>query len=528
MRWRLGRFRNPGAAWGAAAVCGVLAAFLFLKISPLATQAKWDECLIVYDAQRVLDGQVPYRDFFNFPPPGVFLVQAGWYSLWGSGASLTLGRLLAALVALASTLLVHRALRRAGWAPAGAWAWAALYPVGLYAFWAVPSHHWFANLLFFAAFETYDFGEGRVRGSWGWWWVGFTGGGALLFLQATFVEMGVFWGTLWALQRGGRARSLVSAATGFALPVLPVLWWLWASGALGAAVRDVVLWPLRHYAQAGGPNAVGLLEDWPSRVASLWSPPGGAPIGRWALQAVTGTGTYVGLLVLCLFVMIAFVVGLAGILRRRSLEGGIMAPAVALTALDAALFLKGKTDWLHLLYLLGPLGVAWLLVAASRVKAWPAWRRKALIAIAGGTLLASLLFHSGRLLAGRMAWWEFSDVDRAVREAPVNRWLRAQPWLLAGDRLAAFPEGGQVYLYTRPAAVGYTLFLPLCDHYSSLEDHRVVAGQIEEAKPRCILLTADREKDFLDPASPVESLIRLGYRRLGRVGDAVVYVRGAP
>lgn len=124
----------------------LLAAFLCLKVSPVATPVKWDECLYVYDAQRVLAGQVPYRDFFNFTPPGIFLVQAAWYALWGGKATLTLGRLLAALVIFAGTYLAYRTFRRSGWTGLAPVVLAGLYPLGLYAFWAVPSHHWLGIL----------------------------------------------------------------------------------------------------------------------------------------------------------------------------------------------------------------------------------------------------------------------------------------------------------------------------------------------------------------------------------------------
>jgi hypothetical protein len=508
--------------------CALLTAFLVLKMSSVATPAKWDECLYVYDAQRVLDGQMPYRDFFNFTPPGVFLLQAGWYALFGGKASLTLGRLLAAIVALASTLMIRRSLRRAEWGPISAWVWAALYPVGLYAFWAVPSHHWFANLFFLAAFEAYDFKQERVRGPWGWWWIGLMGGGALFFLQTTAVEMAAFWGTLWALQRGRRLPAIASAAGGSALVVLPTLLWLWAAEALGAAARDVVLWPLLQYGRPGGPNAVGLLEDWPERVGSLWEHAQGIPHWRWALQAMSGSVAYVGILTLALVLLASLGRTLAGAFRRGTMGGGLMGPACVLTAVDAAQFLKGKTDWLHLVYFLGPLGLAWLSVAASRNRMWPAWWRQALAILAGVTLTASLLFHGGWLLAGGFSSSEILDVDRPVREAPANVWLRAQPWLLPGDTVAAFPEGGQVYLYTRRAAVGYTLLMPLDEHLDSLEDHAVVASEIQKNRPRCIVLTADRETGFLDPASPVGVTIGREYHRLVRVEDAVVYLRNMP
>ena len=59
------------------------------------------------------------------------------------------------------------------------------------------------------------------------------------------------------------------------------------------------------------------------------------------------------------------------------------------------------------------------------------------------------------------------------------------------------PTGGNVYLYTYPAAIGYTYFFPLQDHYNDMEDHRIVARQIERCKPKAILIHKVSYQDFL-------------------------------
>jgi hypothetical protein len=120
-----------------------------------------------------------------------------------------------------------------------------------------------------------------------------------------------------------------------------------------------------------------------------------------------------------------------------------------------------------------------------------------------------------------------TDVDRPIRDSAVNRWLRTPGVLGTGDTVAAFPEGGEVYLYGAPPAVGYTFFMPLSERYNSLRDHEIVANQLVRNKPRWVLVTPGMEKAFLNPASPVGRLLRKDYRRLGQVGDAVVYTRTA-
>src|SRR6266536_3575501 len=79
---------------------------LFLRYSSLEP----DEGIILMGAERVLHGQVPYRDFFSFYTPGSFYLLAFWFKLFGDSflaarASLTV------VAALCTVLLYLLSLR---------------------------------------------------------------------------------------------------------------------------------------------------------------------------------------------------------------------------------------------------------------------------------------------------------------------------------------------------------------------------------------------------------------------------------
>lgn len=83
---------------------------------PLAI-GKADESHLLYEAKRVFDGQVPYRDFFESLTPLSLYLFAGIY--WIAGVTLRASRVGMALIeALGCALLFHLVRRVAGWAEA--------------------------------------------------------------------------------------------------------------------------------------------------------------------------------------------------------------------------------------------------------------------------------------------------------------------------------------------------------------------------------------------------------------------------
>ena len=513
-----GLARRPWRAVAGSLLLVVCLIVTLVKISPLNNVPKWDEFIYVYDAQRVLNGQVPYRDFFQFTPPAHFLLLACWFDLLGHAASLTLGRYLALLQALVAWGLAWRALRRARWPCPWDLVTAALVPAACFPFWAIPSHHWLAFLVFAASFEAYDFKDGCVRGFKGWVFLGFLAGVALLTLQSVFFEALALWGSVLLLSGRGLWRRFLAVAGGFAAGAGPVLLWLAWEGALLGFWRDVFVWTAGHYRAEGSINAVPLLGDLPDRVASLWPAVGSLPS---LLQAVSGSTTYLGLASAALLLVGLFLTRVVRCVRERRFPSPLAAGVMAMTAVELALYLRGKTDWLHLVYVLPRMGLPWLLLLglqpAPRLAAPKAWKLGVAVLLA-----AAALFHAAPLLVRRPFAWEFLDVDRTTREAPVNVWLRAQPWLEAGDTVAAFPEGGEVYLYVRPAAVGFTLLLSPHEGYQGEEQYALAASQILRNRARCVILTQEQEREYIDHG-PLADVLRGEYVRYAVVGDAVIY-----
>jgi hypothetical protein len=516
-------FRLPSWIVPVLAAAGV-ALFLLPLVSPVIDYPKWDEYIVVYDAQRVLGGSVPYRDFFNFIPPGTFYLLAALFAPFGK-ATLTVARYAALAVALANWLVLWLVLERAGWTRRTALFLSLLYPICLYPFWPVISHHWLVHLpcfgfLLVAAKATEGLSAKRAAA------MGLLAGLAGAFLQTEGLYLALLGGTLVLLaERGGEAfRKLGAFAGGMAVPLGAVFLPLVLSGAGGAMVRDLLLWPSRNYSREGNDNARFLLDDVPIRLEALWSGVHPPEMALRALLAVAGTALYVLLLMGAVGVVTAACGVLIRTLRSRRSPAPLALAACLLTFLSLGLFLRGRPDWLRLVYFSGFIGAVWLVAAAQSPPRGKGMRRLVLS-------WAMLALLAGGLYQSRWAWahwpqaWELFDVDRPVRESPVNQWLRSPGVLKPGDTIAAFPEGGEAYLYGAPAAVGYTFFMPLSDGYNSERDHEIAAEEMRKNGARWVLLTPDLEKAYLDPASAVGRLLTENYERRGRVGGAVVYGR---
>lgn len=92
------------------------AAVLYFVAFPLASI--WlggDEGAYVYQVQRILDGQVIYRDFFQGLGPGFFLTLAAWAKL--AGLQVVTFRMLMLLFMLLTSLLSYGICRRLGVSP---------------------------------------------------------------------------------------------------------------------------------------------------------------------------------------------------------------------------------------------------------------------------------------------------------------------------------------------------------------------------------------------------------------------------
>src|SRR6266700_4440362 len=79
---------------------------VFLRYSSLEP----DEGILLQGAQRILDGQIPYRDFFSFYTPGSYYFVAALFKAFGD--SFVVARLSLALTGAACSVVTYLLARR--------------------------------------------------------------------------------------------------------------------------------------------------------------------------------------------------------------------------------------------------------------------------------------------------------------------------------------------------------------------------------------------------------------------------------
>jgi len=502
-----------------AAGIAALLVFLALTVSPVLNPPKWDEYIVVYDAHRVVMGQVPYRDFFNFIPPGIFFFLAAVFRLVGR-SSIGIARWASVCTVLFGTALTWRALKYRGWGPWSRFLWALVFPVALYPWWPIASHHWLASVCFAA--EIVLLAPDGAKSGLRLLLAGVVVGSCGLLVQTLGVVLGTMAATFLAAEEGKRLRRLLPWTAGILLVWLPFLIGMALLGAVPGFVKDCLVWPARSYSRGGNENAGPILQDMPWRMEDIWSRYQAHPgVTSWTLS-MAGTVLYGSVLVLGGATVVLAAYHLVRALRRRSFGDPWIPAAIAAVALWTGLALKANVNWLHLLYFAAPTTVLWLFT----LKGWATWPgawRGASKAFLGVLLVSGVLYHSRGLWVHWPQPWELLDADRSVREQPVNRFLRSPGMLRPGDTVAAFPEGGEVYLYSAPAAIRFTYFKPLSQQYHTEEDHRIAAQDIRARKPRWIMFPPDLEAEYMDDRSAVAKILKADYDRAGTVGNAVLY-----
>jgi hypothetical protein len=206
-----------------------------------------DEGVFLHAAQRMLRGEVIYRDFFEFLPPGSFLLVASWMKVFG--ATFASARVLAisVIVSIAVLLYVSVRLTSEKRAPAALLtiAWISVSQGG----WTVVSHHWFTTACSVASavcLLVLVRRDGVPRPL-----TAFTAGlfagaaamvtptrGALLCLAIVGTLLTLSWPRLGV---GAAIAGIVVIPTAMVL-------YLAARDALVAAFADVILYPATHYA----------------------------------------------------------------------------------------------------------------------------------------------------------------------------------------------------------------------------------------------------------------------------------------
>jgi len=224
-------------------VCSILLCLPYLR----TFFALDDEGVLLYGADRMLQGKSLYGDFFEFLPPGGFVITALWFGL--TGVSVLSARVLAILVIAGiagfSYLACRRASRNAPLSAVLTLGWVVMSQ-GL---WTQVSHHWLTTLFSIMAAWAAFVGIEQARGGLRWpLMAGVAAGmaamitptcGALAMLGAMAAFVGV--------KRRKRVELSVFVLGGLVIPVCLIGYLFWRH-VFAAAFDDVILFTARRYA----------------------------------------------------------------------------------------------------------------------------------------------------------------------------------------------------------------------------------------------------------------------------------------
>jgi hypothetical protein len=318
-----------------------------------------DEGTLVYGAQRVAEGAVPYRDFFEVMGPGSFYWLGFFFRVFGS--SWLVSRMVLGFTGVATVLLVYWLAGRIG-SRADAVPPLLVLTISV-PLWPATSHHWDSNLFALAAFALFLLWLERRR-SWLLFAAGAVAGLVSLFIQQNGLLLLLsFAAAIWLLDRKeprwwGSLLRLGAAYCAVGV-VTVVLFWL--AGALPDLIYANVVWPVTSYRGVNSvPYAFGLWNMFPGWLGAA------RPLAGPAAPLIAGALVAPFLLVAALPVLVPVL----GLVRREMAFGRTVLP---FWTTGFALWLAEfhRADMTHLIYgspILLVLGV--FLMRAQRLRIW--------------------------------------------------------------------------------------------------------------------------------------------------------------
>jgi hypothetical protein len=205
-----------------------------------------DEGVWLHAAQRMLRGETLYLDFFEFAPPGGFVLTAAWLKI--AGLSLWAARLLALLSIVGIACFTHLACQRASKNGMVSSLLAISWAVMSQGVWTQVSHHYFTTFFSmvgaWAALNTIE--EERSKLQWPFI-AGTAAGAAATIIQTCGGLVMLATATVFFYPRR-RWIELVVYALGCLLVPIGLLIYLISHRALAAAFDDVVVFAAARYA----------------------------------------------------------------------------------------------------------------------------------------------------------------------------------------------------------------------------------------------------------------------------------------
>jgi hypothetical protein len=237
--------RSRLAAWMWAALVALLAAAL---CAPFMRSVFWlgDEGVLLAGAERMLHGSQLYNDFFEFLPPGGFLITAAW--LDAAGISMSSARILAILtiagIACFTFLACRQTCKSAFYPVLVVIAWLAMTQ----GYWTEISHHWFTTLFaMIAAWAALSHANHGNRSLSAPILAGLAAGTAAMVVPTRGALAMIAGAAAFAGVVGARRELLLYVAASLVVPA-GLLGYVVATHALGAAFDDVIIFPASQYA----------------------------------------------------------------------------------------------------------------------------------------------------------------------------------------------------------------------------------------------------------------------------------------
>ena len=206
-----------------------------------------DEGVLLHGAERLLAGRRLYIDFFEFLPPGGFLILTAWFGI--TGISIWSTRLLAVLTITGIACFTYLACRQASKHPLFSAFVAIAWAVMSQGIWTQISHQWFTTLCsMVAAWAALASIEKPQR----WRWEPLIAGvaaGAATMVTPTRGALAMLAAGIGFLDSCRQRSRLIAYALGSALiPTCLLAYVIW-NGALAAAFDDdVIVFTATRYA----------------------------------------------------------------------------------------------------------------------------------------------------------------------------------------------------------------------------------------------------------------------------------------
>jgi hypothetical protein len=215
--------------------------------APFFRYVQWlgDEGVTLHGADRIVRGERLYAEFFEFLPPGSFLVVAAWMQLIGS--SFASMRVLAIGVIVAIAGLTYVAARLTSRNRVLAALLAIMWAAQSQGAWTVINHHWFTTAASMASAVALLWALGNARdGHTAIFLAGLFAGTAAMIttMRGALLGLAVMW---LATTLPDRRRAIPCAAGGLAAFPVAVLVYLGLTGSIVPAYYDAIVLAARQY-----------------------------------------------------------------------------------------------------------------------------------------------------------------------------------------------------------------------------------------------------------------------------------------